>query len=67
VADADRVNIKPIHAHIAAGEVDVEAVRTYQGNTFATVSNAANKQIGLNNMASDASNFMSHKDDVNAA
>ncbi|MDE2433284.1 MAG: filamentous hemagglutinin family protein [Burkholderiales bacterium] len=67
VADADRVNIKPIHAHIAAGEVDVEAVRTYQGNTFATVSHAANKQIGLNNMASDASNFMSHKDDVNAA
>ncbi|HET8871299.1 MAG TPA: hypothetical protein VFM48_12715, partial [Aquabacterium sp.] len=34
-SDADRVDIKPIQAHIAAGEVDVEAVRTYQGDTLA--------------------------------
>ncbi|MDE2594586.1 MAG: hypothetical protein KGL57_10130, partial [Burkholderiales bacterium] len=32
--DADRVNIKPIKAHITAGEVDVEAVRVYQGDTL---------------------------------
>ncbi|MGE5452813.1 MAG: filamentous hemagglutinin N-terminal domain-containing protein [Acidobacteriota bacterium] len=34
-ADLDRVNIKPIKAHITAGEVNVEAVRVYQGDTLA--------------------------------